>query len=331
MVLQGQCLSIPLPEAGYRDGRLTAAHTTAKKEGTVVAQNMASSPAEWAAPMNTHEPPPYFSDRALARRLERAEARANAEFVEARAHVRPDCGAEWIEVAGAFAMYDGVNSPLTQTFGLGLFDPVGDSEMATLEGFFRQRGAEVCHEISPLADPSLLLLLNERGYQPLEFSSVLSRPIRPGIELNTGRGEAIKVRLALPGEEELWAETALRGWQDTAPQFVEFMRELGPINTHRANSRCFLAEWRGEPIAAGALCLFEGVALLAGASTRPEWRKRGAQLALLESRLRYGAEQGCELAMIAAQPGSASQRNAERHGFRIAYTRLKWRLASRAT
>jgi hypothetical protein len=30
--------------------------------------------------------------------------------------------------------------------------------------------------------------------------------------------------------------------------------------------------------------------------------------------------------MICALPGSASQRNAEREGFRIAYTRLKWGL-----
>ena len=33
-----------------------------------------------------------------------------------------------------------------------------------------------------------------------------------------------------------------------------------------------------------------------------------------------------DLAMMGAAPGSASQRNAERHGFRIAYTRIKWRL-----
>jgi hypothetical protein len=28
---------------------------------------------------------------------------------------------------------------------------------------------------------------------------------------------------------------------------------------------------------------------------------------------------------MGAQPGSGSQRNAERNGFRIAYTRIKWR------
>jgi hypothetical protein len=30
--------------------------------------------------------------------------------------------------------------------------------------------------------------------------------------------------------------------------------------------------------------------------------------------------------MMGAEPGSASQRNAERQGFRIAYTRIKWHL-----
>jgi hypothetical protein len=45
-------------------------------------------------------------------------------------------------------------------------------------------------------------------------------------------------------------------------------------------------------------------------------------------RLRFAADQGCDLALMGALPGSASQRNAERQGFRIAYTRLKWQLYS---
>jgi Acetyltransferase (GNAT) family len=88
----------------------------------------------------------------------------------------------------------------------------------------------------------------------------------------------------------------------------------------------FLAELDGRPIATGAMFIHNGVALLAGASTIPEGRKQGAQLALLESRLRYAVEKGCDLAMMVALPGSASQRNAERQGFRIAYTRIKWGL-----
>ncbi len=69
-----------------------------------------------------------------------------------------------------------------------------------------------------------------------------------------------------------------------------------------------------------------GVALLAGASTIPEMRRRGLQAALLEARKRYAFEHGYQLAMMVTESGSQSQRNAERKGFRIAYTRIKWRL-----
>ena len=50
------------------------------------------------------------------------------------------------------------------------------------------------------------------------------------------------------------------------------------------------------------------------------------QAALLHERMRYAAENGCDLAMMVAEAGSNSQRNAERTGLRVAYTRVKWRL-----
>jgi GNAT superfamily N-acetyltransferase len=89
---------------------------------------------------------------------------------------------------------------------------------------------------------------------------------------------------------------------------------------------CFIAERDGKPIATAALFMHEGTALLAGASTIPEGRRQGAQNVLLDTRLQVAASHGCDLAMMVAAPGSASQRNAERQGFRIAYTRTKWQL-----
>jgi GNAT superfamily N-acetyltransferase len=269
----------------------------------------------------------YLSDAALSRRLERAEGRSNASCVEARARMQPESGACWMEVAGAYAMFDGPRSPLTQTFGLGLFDAVSGAEMDVLEAFFRERGADVLHEVSPMAAPALLDLLNGRGYQPAELSSVLYRPIDRDVRLPSRRSERVAVRPLRPGEDELWARTAAAGWADVAPGLDEFMAEIGRINTIREQNHCFLAEVEGQPVAAGAMNVWEGVALLAGASTLPAFRRQGAQLALLEARLRFAAGQGCDLAMMGALPGSASQRNAERQGFRIAYTRIKWRLA----
>ena len=104
------------------------------------------------------------------------------------------------------------------------------------------------------------------------------------------------------------------------------MLELMRASVAAENAHSFLVEWDSKPIAAGSLAIHNGVALLAGASTIPEWRGRGAHRALLQSRLDYAARSACDLAMVCAEPGSASQRNAERQGFRIAYTRIKWEL-----
>jgi GNAT superfamily N-acetyltransferase len=275
--------------------------------------------------MITNEESIPFSDLALSRRLERAEGRSNADFVEARAKHFPDSGAQWIEVAGAYAMFDGVGSPLTQTFGLGVFDPVTPAELEELEEFFQQRGAHVHHEVSPMAGVSLLTMLSERGYQPIELTSVMYRPIGRGVRLASPRNEKVQARLIRRGEEELWAQTAARGWSEFI-DFTDLRLELMYITAKRSGGLSFLAELGGQAIASGALLIHDGVALLAGASTIPEGRKQGAQLALLESRLNYAAEAGCDLAMMCAAPGSASQRNAERQGFRIAYTRIKWNL-----
>src|SRR5918993_3104160 len=128
----------------------------------------------------SENPAHIFSDLSLARRLERTEARANASFVEARARAFPESNATWLEVCGVYAMFDGVDSPLTQTFGLGLFDPVSPEDLDRIESFFEDRGAPVFHEVSPLADPAIVPLLNKRHYQPCELTTILFREIRPG-------------------------------------------------------------------------------------------------------------------------------------------------------
>jgi GNAT superfamily N-acetyltransferase len=263
-----------------------------------------------------------YSDRNLAQKLEKTEGSANAAFVEARAKVQPESSAAWIEAAGAYAMFDGVESPLTQTFGLGVFEDATHEVLDKIEAFYKERGATVFHEVSPMADLSLLSLLGERGYQPIELTSVLYRSIESDFDVSLNPN--IKTRIIEPGEEELWARTSASGWSTEAPGLFEFMFDFGQIISR--SSLPFLAELDGKPIAAGGFFIKDDCALLAGASTVPEGRRQGAQLALLDARLRYAAEQGCKIAMMGALPGSQSQRNAEKQGFRIAYTRIKWQL-----
>jgi GNAT superfamily N-acetyltransferase len=260
-------------------------------------------------------------DHALAVRLEGAEAAANARFIEARATVSPALGATWRDIDGIAALFDGAGSPLTQTFGLGMAQPADDAALDAVEIFFRSRGAAVDHEVSPLALGEVLPLLSGRGYVPIELTDVMFRPLTAADD--AAPDPAIAITTAGPEAGEAWAQAAADGWSEH-PEVVPFVRALGAVYPHTVGSTCFAASVDGTLAATGVLAMHGGIALLAGASTRPAWRRRGAQSALLAARLRQARRAGCDLAMICARPGSDSHRNAERRGFRIAYTRIKW-------
>ncbi|MGA2166794.1 MAG: GNAT family N-acetyltransferase [Terracidiphilus sp.] len=266
-----------------------------------------------------------FSDLALSKRLERAEGFAGAQYAEARRRQFPASGAEWMECGGAFVVFDGVSSPCTQTFGLGLFEELSPATLDTIEGFFLDRGAPVLHEVSPFAGVAALEMLCRRGYRPVELSSVLYRPVlHPAAAVQAN----VTVRVTGPEEADLWSNISARGWAHEHPELMEFLLQLGAVTAARDKTACFLAEVDGLAGAAGVLSMHEGIALFGGSATVPELRRRGLQTALLEARMRYAFDHRCDLAMMVALPGSDSQRNAERKGFQIAYTRTKWQLCA---
>jgi GNAT superfamily N-acetyltransferase len=93
---------------------------------------------------------------------------------------------------------------------------------------------------------------------------------------------------------------------------------------------CYLA-WDGdEPAGAAALFASGDTGWFGLAGTRPEFRGRGAQSALLAVRIARAAELGCRLLVtetgeqVEERP-SNSYRNILRSGFEIAYVRPNYR------
>lgn len=109
------------------------------------------------------------------------------------------------------------------------------------------------------------------------------------------------------GDRELWLEV-------TRTQFAE--------------SRCYVASIDGVPAAQSAMYLSDGVASFGFGATLEKYRGRGCQSALLAARLGDAARAGCDLVTVQANPGSASQRNVERAGLRVAYTKAIWTAVS---
>jgi hypothetical protein len=263
-----------------------------------------------------------FADFALAQRIEAFEAESGRACTEAAAARERAVGAAWIRVGGGWAAFTGKDSPITQAVGLGMAGAVEEAEIARMESFYRERGAATNIETCPLADSSLFEALGRRGYRVTEFSNVLYRTIEAGETFGSIPRE-LAVRKARDEERTFWAETVARGFADEIPVTPELVSVLSAF-ADRPGAQLWLAEVGGEVAGGAAVAVADGMAGLFGAATLPGFRRRGVQGAFFSARLAEAARLGAAVAYTIALPGSASHRNAERAGFRVAYTRVKF-------
>ena len=221
-----------------------------------------------------------------------------------------------LETGGGIAVFLGAESPLTHAVGVGLNGPVREAELAGIEAFFRSRGAAVSLELAPLADAGLFEALGERGYRITEFNNVLARRLA-GFEITL----APRVRRAQPEETDLWAHTLGHGFFEKA-ELSEAEMDIGRDLFHMPAALCYFAASEGQIGGGAALAIREGLATLCADGTIPAFRRQGLQSELIRARLNEAAAQGCDLATASTLPGSQSQRNYERLGFQVAYTKL---------
>lgn len=265
-----------------------------------------------------------FMDLNLARRMEMAEARACRGGAESFHIMHPDFPVAAEEIAGGYAVFAGVDSPVTQAIGVGLDGEVPDSELDRLENFFFSRGAATAVELCPLVDMSLYERFAKRGFHLLEVSDVLFRKLPMPPDPADTMPADVTVRSAAPVEARLWTETVAQGFAEHFPvtqRILDVMGGFFPRSDDEAG--CFLAFVNGTVAGGAAISAGGGICGLFGASTLPAFRRHGVQSALMSARLAWATERGCDLAVSIAQPGSASHRNFERRGFRVAYTRTK--------
>ncbi len=173
------------------------------------------------------------------------------------------------------------------------------------------------HIASALPGVDLDAALRSRGYTPgyawMKFSRSTDDPPEAATDL---RVEEV--------DEERAGDfaRAFRGGYGL-PELLQPWLEALP---GREGWHCFAAYDRGEPAAAGALHVHEGVGWLGMGATVPAHRGRGAQSGILAARIRRAAELGCETVVtetgerVDGRP-SGSYRNILRAGFREEYLR----------
>jgi ribosomal protein S18 acetylase RimI-like enzyme len=269
-----------------------------------------------------------FADLALARRIDEAEASLSSDIAGLIVGRGSVPGAFSQEFAGGVAVCTGPTSPVTKIIGAG-FDGVPDEgAFDDVEAKYFRLRASVRAEVATLADPAFVRRLTERGYILNGFENVLALPIEPVMRSDTHVPAGAAIERA--SDQRAFMDVLIDGFESPDTGVVSAPGEQFPRDVlertfeDMAAARGFIryvAVLDGEVAAGGSMRLFEGVAQLCGAATRPRFRRRGLQTAMLHARLREAAAAGCDLAVVTTEPGSKSQQNVQRAGFSLLYSR----------
>lgn len=262
---------------------------------------------------------PLVADLKLAQRLEGGWDFLCVENARSQNTLAPELGAEVLPVGGGHAVFLGTGSPLSQAQGVGMRGEVPLQEITRMEDFFRDRNAQVKVEVASTADPSLLVALSLRGYAIAEQTHCLVRRVSSRPPQRRPSGPTI-VQVER-GDLESWVNVVLDSFFETPGTVPPVVREGALAMALAPGNTAWLALVDGRPAGGASLFIHDGLALFCGDGTLSGYRRQGIQAALLHARLAHAHAAGCDLATICTQPGSGSQRNAERAGFHVAHAR----------
>jgi hypothetical protein len=238
--------------------------------------------------------------------LERAEGEAYASIMSA-------AGLPVIRVAGAvcFATPGIPDIQANRVAGLGIEREPTDEELTEIEAFFGDHGSRFAISISPGALHDRLL---ERGYTPAYAWMKFRRDAAPVAPVATELG----IEQTADGDAFGPVVAEAFGF----PTGSDFFGGLAG----RSGWTLFLARDGDDVAAAAGLYLKDGVGWLGFGGTRPAFRGRGAQNALIAARIEHGRALGAhafttETGERVPDRPSGSYRNILRGGFAEAYLR----------
>jgi GNAT superfamily N-acetyltransferase len=262
-----------------------------------------------------------FVDKALARRLESGEEMPQVLYARTFQQTRPEIGAAEEEICGGHMVFAGLGSPIGRATGVGFERPFTPADLDQVEQFYRDHKAPSQVDLCPMHESAVFEMFKERGYAIAELNNVLYRKLDVVEEISPPP-LGCEIRRSLVTESDLAGEIVEKAFfPDGAPE--AFRGLIAPLY-QMDRALAYVASVEGRLVACGTGLVIpeHKIFALCGAGTLAEFRGRGLQTALLRARMATAAEAGCEYAVVVTQGGTTSQRNAERLGFRVAYSKV---------
>ncbi len=254
--------------------------------------------------------------------LERVEAQVwNELYVTAPSDVASACGLDLTTIGGAAALSASRVDVLAfnRVVGLGLDAPATRETLARIVDHYEARGVRRFFvQVSPAATPAALFEeLRRAGFRHHNNWVKLYRGVEPPPEVATDlRIERVEAEHA----------DAFAGLIAPAFDWPDRVRPLFARLVGRPGWRHYVAFDGDVPAATAALYTHGTYGYFGPAATHPDYRRRGAQSALIARRIRDARTLGCETLVTETaedhpERPAPSFRNMRRMGFEVAYLR----------
>lgn len=190
--------------------------------------------------------------------------------------------------------------------------------------FYNEREIPTRFEITPAhASPELFKSLSDKGYNQCGFHTALYGELPNDFILNTEVNTSITIRELKQNEYDVFGDIYVKGFN--MPAFLKAnVAQNNKVLHNNENWTFYIAHIKGKPAGIGVLFEFNGIGTLAASATIPEFRNQGVHSALISKRLQQATNLNCNLIVGQATYGSVSQRNMEKAGMKIAYTKAVW-------
>lgn len=225
-------------------------------------------------------------------------------------------GPHILDTGKAVGIFAGDTSPLTQVTAVR-----DGADLSMMPDYYRGRTKVWEATISPFAGTEVVDQVIGMGGKLQQYENVTYRtlddlPAKPDFDIR---------EMTSPEDRELWGKIANQGFFGGLVN--EMTQQLGFIMANMPNTIRYMAFVDGKPAGTASSFHSDGCVGFGGGAVLPQFRGKGLHAAMIAHRLNV-APADCDLAILEATPGSTSQRNAERLGFRVAFTMLNFVLST---
>ncbi len=212
-------------------------------------------------------------------------------------------------------------------YAAGLAGPVERDEVRAMAAWYEEIGAEPRLDICPFVHETLLSALAAERFVLRRFETVLYRPLDPRerVESIFPAPPELRIEAVDPndaGAVDSFARTAISGFLPEGMSPPESLLDSSRRVASHSRSTAIRAMIGEECVGAGAMEVAGDIAALFGVSVVPAHRRKGVQAAIVAWRLHRAAQAGAKNATISSLAGGPTERNAQRAGFRVAYTKV---------